>query len=209
MVTCLCFPSSPGCVFMTGLEFFSLACWYEEGGSQHAIPSPPTPHPSLTSPSYVPNCVQMEQYISGYCQESFAINAPKASSVFLTKYRIHCDSTLNQPQHWKVEGKGRNGGVTASFKYAFSCLSYNWTLQIFFFFSFPKRNYPCMRWSTKWKSPWDRTLNTVNGTKRQAESSRPEFLLLLEVIQNISAMATLLETQEHFQWGDSPLLQSN
>lgn len=37
--------------------------------------------------------------------------------------------------------------------------------------SFPKKNYPCMRWSTKWKSPWDTILNTVNGTKRRAERS--------------------------------------
>lgn len=37
--------------------------------------------------------------------------------------------------------------------------------------SFPKKTYPCMRWSTKWKSPWDKALNTVNGTERQAERS--------------------------------------
>lgn len=30
-----------------------------------------------------------------------------------------------------------------------------------------------MRWSTKWKSPGDRTLNTVNGTKRQEEKVPP------------------------------------
>lgn len=99
---------------MTGLEFF-LACWYE-GGSQHAM---------LPPLSYVPNCVQMEQYMRGHCQESFAVNAPKMPSRFLTEYQLHHDSTLNQPQHWKVEGKGRDGGVTASFKYAFSRLSYN------------------------------------------------------------------------------------
>ena len=59
----------------------------------------------------------------GHCQDSFAVNAPEMPSRFLTKYQIHHDSTLNQPQHWKVEGRGRGGereGVTASFKYAFS-----------------------------------------------------------------------------------------
>lgn len=45
----------------------------------------------------------------GHCQESFAVNAPKMPSRILTKYQIHHDSTLNQPQHWKVEGKGREG----------------------------------------------------------------------------------------------------
>lgn len=30
-----------------------------------------------------------------------------------------------------------------------------------------------MRWSTKWKSPGDRTQNTVNGTKRQEKKVPP------------------------------------
>lgn len=107
----------------------------------------------------------MEQYSRGDCQDSFAVNAPKMPFRFLTKYQIHHDGTLNQLQQWKVEGTGEEGGALLP------ALSMLLPPEVRIELSFPKKNYPCMRWSTKWKSPWDRTLSTVNGTKRQAERS--------------------------------------
>lgn len=54
-------------------------------------------------------------------------------SRFRTKYQIHQDSTplinLNTGKWKEREGPGEGGGgFTASFKYAFSLLSYDWTL---------------------------------------------------------------------------------
>lgn len=98
----------------------------------------------------------------GQCQEPFPINAPKTACRFLTN--IHHDSSLNLPQHWKVEG--RVG--TAWFLPAWSMLL---VARVTTEHSFLKKNNPCMRWSTKWKSPWDGALNSVNATNRQAERS--------------------------------------
>ena len=45
------------------------------------------------------------------------------------------------------------------------------------------------------RAPWDRALNTVNGTNRE------KFLRLVKVIQNISAATSLLQTGEQKSGG--------
>lgn len=104
-------------VFMTGLQYvFFLACWYEEGGSEH------THTLTHTLPIAAKLCSDGAIY-EGTARTQFEVNASKMPFRFLPKYQIHHDSSRNQAQRWRVEVKGREGGAAAIFKYAFSLLS--------------------------------------------------------------------------------------
>lgn len=88
-----------------------------------------------------------------------AIKAPKTHSWFLTIIR----STMMAPLIYLCTGKWKEGGGLLP------ALSMLLVAYVTFGDIFLMKTYPCMRRSTKWKSPWDKALNTVNGTKRQAE----------------------------------------
>lgn len=89
---------------MTGLDFFFffLMPWYEGGGSQHAM----SPRPLLRAAKLCSDGAIHERALP----RVICSKCSQTPSRFPTKYQVHRDSILNQPQHWKVVGKGQREG---------------------------------------------------------------------------------------------------